>query len=286
MAVVYNTGKPLAEQRDYLQKKLVDFQNLYPNHHPNWSKLELTGGQSISWDEYLSLEEEVLSILKERHIPMEERFRDASRKLVARHKGANVQSGALSEDQRKADAESNSSSLNSLDKHLLMTLHGMYFPNKILARGEYDFKVSRFLTQIIFKGLNAPLRLALTGQTLTLEELADVEWPDADPEIEDLIYRYFFSRIFAKLYFGAGFGQLTLIAGFHHLAILYALLKMQSKGLAHLRDVKKVSYVDVVQAVRQLEKRLGETKVDGYGAALLELLMFSPARIDRILSAA
>jgi hypothetical protein len=112
-----------------------------------------------------------------------------------------------------------------------------------------------------------------------------VPWPAQDKEIEDLLYRYFYSRIFAKLYFGAGFGQLSLIAGYHHLILLYALIKLQSRALALGRGASIVSYVDVVAAIRQLEKRLGETAVGGYAAAIYELLMFSHLRALRILAA-
>jgi hypothetical protein len=42
--------------------------------------------------------------------------------------------------------------------------------------------------------------------------------------------------------------------------------------------------LDVVVAVRTLEKRLGETSLGGYAAAILELLLFSPSRMRRILT--
>jgi Fe-S-cluster containining protein len=280
MGVIHNSGKPLVEQRDYMMKKFSDFQTLYPGHHPNWAKLEMTNGKPISWDEYLVVESEIVSSLQNRELSLEERFRDASKKLLNRVKGAPPATAAATAEVRS------SSGLKPLDHHLLLTLHRMYFPTKLQGRGDGDFKVMRFLQQIAFKGISNKFRVALPSAFYTLGDLSAVAWDDKDPDIENLLYRYFYSRIFAKLYFGAGFGQLTVITGFHHLGLLYALVKMQSKALALSRGVNKVSYVDVVAAIRQLEKRMGETSVDGMAAAAFELLMFSPSRLDRILAAA
>lgn len=279
MGVIHNSGKPLLEQRDYMEKKLSDFQTLFPGHHPNWAKLELTNGKPISWDEYLKVESEIVSSLQNKSLSIEDRFRDASKKLIAK-----VRTSATATEAPAAAQPS--SALKPLDHHLLLAFHKMYFPTKIQTRGEGDFKVMRFLQQIALKGLGNKFRVALPSGSYSLPQLDLVLWDGQDPDIENLLYRYFYSRIFAKLYFGAGFGQLTVITGFHHLGLLYALVKMQSKAIALSRGVNKVSYVDVVAAVRQLEKRMGETAVDGMAAAAFELLMFSPSRLDRILAAA
>jgi Fe-S-cluster containining protein len=280
MGVIHNSGKPLLEQRDYMEKKLADFQALFPGHHPNWAKLELTNGKPISWDEYLLVESDIVASLQNRALSMEDRFRDASKKLLKRVKTAASTPVAVATEVKPTSA------LKPLDHHLLLTLHKMYFPTKLHGRGEGDFKVMRFLQQIAVKGIGNKFRLALPSGSYSMEQLSAVEWDGFDPDIESLLYRYFYSRIFAKLYFGAGFGQLTVITGFHHLGLLYALVKMQSKALALSRGVNKVSYVDVVAAIRQLEKRMGETSVDGMAAAAFELLMFSSSRLDRMLAAA
>ena len=288
MGVIHNSGKPLLEQRDYMEKKLFDFQTLFPGHHPNWAKLEMTNGKPVTWEEYLAIETEVVASLQNKELSLEDRFRDASKKLMGKVRGEAPQatSGAPSLAPSSAVATDLSRTLKPLDHHLLLAFHKMYFPTKIQARGEGDFKVMRFLQQLVAKGLGTKFRLSLPTRTYTLGDLSSVAWDDKDPDIENLLYRYFYSRIFAKLYFGAGFGQLTVITGFHHLGLLLALVKMQSRALALSRGVNKVSYVDVVAAVRQLEKRMGETAVDGMAAAAFELLMFSPSRLDRILAVA
>lgn len=177
-------------------------------------------------------------------------------------------------------AETDKPVMNKLDRHLLLALHKMYFPAKPLGKGECDFSVMRFLYQFLYQGTKLPF----PGRSFTFEELSQFSWRQDDKEMNDLLYRYFFSRIFGKLYFGAGFGQLSLITGFHHLILVYALIKLQAKAWAISREAKEVSMVDLVTTVRELEKRLGESRLGGYEAAVWELLMPSRARLRRVLS--
>ncbi len=139
-----------------------------------------------------------------------------------------------------------------LDRHLLAALHKLYYPTQPLGRGEGDFNLFRFLYQVAFQ----PTSLRLPARTYKLEDLHKIDWPENDKDMEDLLYRYFHSRIFGKYYFGAGFGQLSLVAGFHHLILVYCLMKLQAKAYAHQRDVQTASMVDLVAALRQMEKRL------------------------------
>jgi Fe-S-cluster containining protein len=269
VGVLMNSGRALTEQREYLEKKLIEFQRLYPDHHPNWSDLKLTVGVPISWDDYLIHEQAILHCLEDKSLSIEDRFLKASDYLVS--KGPNP---------APASGSAAPGSLKRLDRHLMVALHKMYFPVKTLGRGEGDFNVGRFFYQLAFQGT----RFALPAHHYAIEQLSAVRWPENQPEMDDVIYRYFYSRIFGKLYFGAGFGQLSLIAGFHHLAILLALIKLEAKGHALNRGAEVVDMVDLSAAVRQAEKRMGETHLDGYAAGIWELLMFSPQRIRRILA--
>jgi Fe-S-cluster containining protein len=310
-AVCHNNGKSLIEQREYMEGKLADFQKLYPNAHPNWSKLEITTGKPITWEQYLGLEKEIIAHLQERDKPLEQRFLEASRFLAKRAAGTasagqngSASTGTTAATSAKAaesaaaaptsnatngatgNAAAGPKGLKAMDNHLLYALHSTYFPTKILSPSENQFQVSRILGQILLRGFGAPLKISVPGQSYSLAELQDIEWPNDEPELEDLIYRYFFSRVFGKLYFAAGYGQLSVLAGFNHLAHVFALLKLQSKALAKSRGAKRVNYLDLVTTVRQLEKRLGEASLSGYAAAMFELLMFSPQRLERVLAAA
>ncbi|MGH9549684.1 MAG: hypothetical protein ACRD3W_09920, partial [Terriglobales bacterium] len=192
---------------------------------------------------------------------------------------------ALGKEPPDAPGELPPAQLRALDKQLLLALHKIYFPVGTIGRGEGDFSAGRFAYQLAFQGIFPGLRLFLPGHSYSFEELGAMAWPVTDPDIEDLLYRYFYSRIFGKLYFGAGFGQLSLVAGFQHLLVVYALIKLHAKALSKSRGASVVSYVDVVATIRQLEKRLGETVVGGYGAAIYELLLFSYRRAQRLLAA-
>lgn len=269
MGVVYNSGKSLAEQRGYLEEKLQAFRELYPDHHPNWSKLQLAVGQPMTWDEYLEHEKKLISLLQDRTIPFDQRMLNGSDYLISKL--------ATPMPIPSLPAEP---SLKKLDRHLLVALYKMYFPAKPLGKGECDFNIFRFLYQVFYQGT----KLAFPGRSFTFEELHAFPWPESDPEIEDLLYRYFFSRIFAKLYFGAGFGQLSLVTGFHHLILILGLIKLQAKAWAINREAPQVSLVDMIPTIRELEKRLGESKLGGYEAAAWELLMQSPGRIRRVLA--
>jgi len=305
MGVVYNSGKALAEQRDLLNAKLAQFQSLFPDHHPNWSKLQLTVGQPLEWPDYLALEEKLLDCLKDRSKPLANRFMSSSDYLLSV-----VQPLAASNEPIRIRNDSNPPKPpNHLDKALLIALHKVYFPTKPTGKGQGDFSLIDFCWQATGGSICPGLTIQLPGKSYKIDDLLSTEirrgteghggafgrftgsssslqinWPDSDPEIEDLLYRYFYSRIFAKLYFGAGFGQLSLIAGFHHLALLLSLIKLQAKVIALSRDAKVVSLIDVVTTIRQLEKRLGEATLGPYAAATLELLLYSPRRLRRILN--
>jgi len=271
MGVVNNSGKPLTEQRDYLESKLKEFRTLFPDHHPNWSNLKLAVDKPLSWDEYLEIEKEMLRIWGERDKSLELRFLAISDMLLEKFKGVPVV------------PPSSVGPMKNVDKQLLVALYKIYFPHKKLGRGEGDFNAGRFTYQMLFEGVFPGLRLRSPTKSYSFEELAKIDFPE-DKDVEDLIYRYFRSRIFGKLYFGAGFGQLSLITGFHHLLLTYVLLKENAKIVALSRGAGTPSYLDVVVAVRMLEKRLGETSLGGYAAAILELLLFSPGRMRRILA--
>jgi hypothetical protein len=272
MGAIHNSGRALADQRKYLEQKYQDFQELFPNHHPNWNQLQLAVGTPLTWERYLEIEAEMLKILEKEDVDFETRLADCSAYLVGLARGGGAQVKATASD-----------TLNHLDRVLIANLHKLYFPTKSINRGEGDFSLNRFIIDATVGAPLTGLKIAIPGRGYSLSELAAIKWPYEDKEVQNLLYRYFYSRIFAKLYFGAGFGQLSLVTGFHHLVFVYALVKWHSKALAKMRGVDEAGYLDVIASIRQLEKRMGETAIGGYAAATLELLLFSAARIRRVL---
>ncbi len=271
MGVIYNSGKALTRQKALLESKWREFQALYPNHHPNWSNIQMTVGKPVSWDQYLKHENRMLMLLKDRKSTFASRLLKVSDYLISTLNRPVPGAGSSLPE---------AFCLKKLDRHLLAALQRIYLPVAKLGRGEGDFNLFRFLYQLAF----LPARVEFPGLSFPFEQLYEFAWPAADKEIDDLIFRYFYTRIYGKYYFGAGFGQLSIITGFHHLILIYALICLKSKSSAISRQAPVVSLLDVIATIRQLEKRLGETALGGWGAGAWELLMFSPQRVRRVLA--
>ncbi len=268
LAAMYNVGTPLSDQESYLRIKLDEYEKVMSAHAPDWSHIQLVGGQKLDWPTYLEYEEELLSYLKDKSLSLDERLLRGSTFLISKL------------DKPQATIGTEPSALKKLDRHLLSALHKIYLPHKPPTRMAAHFNTFRLIHQYIF--LQPEIRLK--PRAFTIEELQSVNWPADDAEIEDMLYRYLYQRIFGKFYFGGGFAQITLITGYHHLILVYALIKLHAKAIAFEREAQKVSLDDVAETIRLLEKYLGQTHISGYAAAAYELLMFSPQRIRRVLA--
>jgi len=283
---VKNAGRPLTEQAEYLQKKLQEFRDLYPDHHPNWSSIEFVKQMPMSWDDYLGHEQKMLQLLGERQVPLKERLAKISIYLNNFYR----KNRGLSEESTQVPAlDASAHKLKADDIRLLNTLHKLYFPLKHLTRGDQNFSAVSFMLdgfrQTVLAPIAGPARLRLhtVHGSYSHSQLLDMPLNETGV-LEDMIYRYLFSRIFGKLYFGAGYGQLSLTAGFHHLVAVYALIKLHARAIALGRGEKEVSEEDMVAALRAVEKRLGDSSLDGYGAAIFELFFQSKGRCFRFLA--
>ena len=268
---------------------------------PDWSKIKLTVDKPITWEQYLDIEQRLLGILDQRDRPLEQRMLECSTYLVEKARGVGSAgsngTGAVDGNGTGAGGGGTSASrstaggadktsgagavtapLKALDLSLLLTFHRMYYPTRQLKVGQGDFRIMALLQQ----HFGGSKRLQQPKKAYTVEELHAMEWPD-DPEINGILDRYFYSYIWGKKYFGAGFGQVSVIAGLHHLILMLCLLKLQSKASARMRDSETVNLLDVASTVRQMERQVGETKLGGYAAAAWELLLFSPGRAKRFL---
>jgi len=276
--VIYNSGKPLLEQRDYLEGKWQEFRKMYPDYKPDWSHTKLTVDQPIAWEEYLVIENRLLAELSDGSRPLEHRMLACSQYLMSQVKRAGAPATAADTTLPEAGARLSMDPLNAIDKSLLLTFQRMYYPVKQLKRGEGDFRIPAFLQQHFFGGKSWPL----AKQAFKLDELQVMNWPEDDKEINGILERYVYSYVFGKKYFGAGFGQVSVIAGFHHLVLILALIKLQSKASARARG-GTVNLLDVATTVRQTERQVGESKLGGYAAAAWELFLFPPGRARRLL---
>jgi hypothetical protein len=96
------------------------------------------------------------------------------------------------------------------------------------------------------------------------------------PEAEELLARWVYSRIFAKLYFGRSYAHLSLVAGLHHLFTIVALIRMRAK----LSDT--ASLWDVGEILRTVERRMTQMNFSRESCSVLEILLSSPSRVERI----
>ena len=309
MAVLYNQGTPLTEQRETLVKKLADFRMLYPQFQPDWSKIQLSVEQPMTWDEYMRHEGELMKRLEDKSLKLTDRLRNccdyladevaktprgASRAAAAaKNTETNANEAVNSADSETANSgsaagggassgpvSSGLSKLNKLDKHLLSTFHKMYFPPRA---HRIPFNVPKFWLKVFF---NSSTLYEFPSEIYAIDQIKDVPFPEDDPVIEDMLYRYIYSLIFGKKYFGAGFGHLSLITGFHHVVLAYTLAKIHARGLAKQRQAPVVSLIDMVATLKQLETQMGELMIGPYAASTLELLLQSPARAKRLLTIA
>ncbi len=267
-AVLGNMGTPLTEQIDTLKEKFAVYNTLYTARSVIWDSIKLTVDKPISWPQYLEYEQGVLTALTQENVPLKQRLFAAS--------------DALFKDLNKPPAPAEIAPPKGIDKKFLAGLFALYFPSD-----------AKFLNKdVVFNGVKFALDLALkapkfkvVNKSFTFEELTAFPWPKGDAEIEDLLTRFLYSRVFGKWYFGGGFAQLSVIAGFHHLAMLITLIRLHSAGLAIARGADQVSMIDVMVSVRQVEEKVQEAVLDGYSAALWELMLFAPGRLRRVLEA-
>ena len=278
-AVLYNQGTPLREQMDVLEDRLAKYKELYPGKTPNWDAIRLSVNQNLQWSDYIEWEKEVFKLLADKSRSLEDRMLACSDYLVS--KSASAGTAEAGSSQSTASASGDPGRLKKLDRYLLSSLHALYFPAAdTVSRAAMSFSVMRFVNKMIF----GSAKVKTATRTFTLEELHDFPWPE-DEEISDLLYRFFYSRLFGKWYFGGGYWQLSLITGFHHLIICLAVLKLQAKASAIGRGASSVQFIDVAHSVRKLEEQMSEVELGAYACGLFELLMFSPKRLRRILAA-
>ncbi len=155
---VYNSGLPLSQQQDLLERKYAEFRSLYPEHSPDWSAIQLTVQQPMTWDDYLRHEEVVLAILSSPDGSLKDKLVGASDYLhsqVAKAgqaadttDGAKPLSGAEAvQFYSRRRLSPDHIPLKDLDLHLLAAFHKMYFPTRPLKQGEGDFNALRFIGQ-------------------------------------------------------------------------------------------------------------------------------------------
>lgn len=278
--VLLNVGKPLAVQTELLESRFQLFKQLFPGLSLDWSEAQLIDGQPLKWSDYIETEKVILD------------------KLVNLQPGTRVEKTLFEEGERfrKRAAGAKLDNIAALttnpkiiDLVLLRNLLLLYFPDDVYKSGACELDAQAVAREFLAEPKKVSFRHR--GAEYSLQDLIGVRMGRLPDESADLLRRFSYLRIFSKLYFGAGFNYFSVIAGIHHLAILICLLRIRLKlelmhrGIANRADDADVLSI-VMEDTRTLERRLTVSSFGQESIAMLEILLLSPQRVERIVSIA
>jgi Fe-S-cluster containining protein len=276
--VLLNSGTPLTAQKEFLQKQLVLFNQLFPSQ-PDWSQIQLVDGVAMRWVEFLAIDK----VLLENICPANGRALSRENLLLQSKFIVGKLPGTVDLD----NAHLTKVRPILIDQILLKLLYQLYFVDDPYLEGACEFDQKQFMDLMA----QSPHSLSLSfskskGQSLpiTFKAINDCNLDkSANLEFEKLLTRFIYCRLFSKLYFGPGFGGLSLLAGFHHLIVVVALTRIHLK-LASIAGLDASDFNWQLEQIRLIERRLTVTHLSRQAHAILEVLLQSPSRIERILS--
>ncbi len=278
--VLLNSGKPLSEQRDLLTDRFQLFNRLFPSLSLDWSESQLIDGQKISWSDYLTNERPILDRLVK---PGESRADRALFEEGERFRKT-VSIGAA----RLDNVAGLTTNPKIIDQVLVRNLLSTYFP-----KNAYDSASCELDAQSVAREfLEEPKRVLLKHREVeySFQDIVGVRLGRLPDSCNDLIRRFLYLRMFSKLYFGPGFNYLSVVAGIHHLCVLSCLLRIRLKlELLHNRISSPAdfdSFSVLVEDSRLLERRLTVAYFSQETIAMLEILLLSPQRVERLISLA
>lgn len=279
-AVLRNSGAPLTDQGDLLASRLRLLQSLMPDYKPDWSNIQLVDGVPLDWQRYLALEEEMLALLnplKPSSLTTIELCQRLSEICVRALPAATDLERNLTDARPKV-----------VDQILLRALADFYFPQNVFATtaSSTDLPAAEIARQLV----NPPNKVLIEclGEATSVGWLLGNQLGALVEQSDELLRRFLYCRIFAKLYFGPGFNGLSVIAGLHHLLFTVCLVRIMLKvrSLPGQRPVRtdQESFAEAQELVRMLERRLTVARFSRQSIAMLEVLLASQSRIERILS--
>lgn len=278
--VLMNSGSPLSDQRGFLEKQLQLFSRLYPDE-PDWSKIQLVDGVGLKWVDFLLIDKLLL-----------ESINPGNQKALTRQNLLNQSVLIISKLPKKMDLDNAHLTRVRpilIDQILLKLLYELYFVDDVYREGLTEFDPKQFLSLMAEQPQSLSLNFSLgTSSAKSIQFRAVNEFRLADKAgiaFDEMMTRMIFCRLFSKLYFGPGFGGLSLLSGFHHLVILTALMRIHLK-LAFTSDIDASDLTWQMEQLRVLEKRLTVINLSRESHAILEVLLQSPLRIERIMSLA
>ncbi len=273
---LYNFGRALTDQAEVLEERWGLFKCLFPLVQLDWSSAQLIDGQLLSWTAYLNLEEQILSCITQSGAASRVDLKlDDARRFIAQALPAGVDLDC----RPKIEA-----SQTAVDQLLLRELFDFYLPDNVFAEPKSDLNVKALLEQFVAPPCKVQINSG--GRAYSFKQLLDYRLGSLDAEAEDLLFRFVYCRIFSKLYFGAGFANLSLLAGFNHLIVLVSLVRLKVKMMAQSQQLNTLGFFAVAEIVRALDRQLSQAALSKQSVAVLEVLLSSPERIERIFALA
>ena len=276
--VLLNSGAPLTTQKEFLKNQLDLFMQLFPSE-PDWSKIQLVDGVPLRWVEFLLIDKILL-----------ENIQPTNAKALSRENLLSLSKMIISKLPKPVDLDN--AHLTKvrpilIDQILIKLLYELYFVDDAYREGAAQFDQKQFLDLLASQPQSLSLQFSGrngAAERVSFKSINDCRVSAKDNlELEQLLTRMVYCRLFSKLYFGPGFGGLSLISGFHHLIVLVALVRIHLK-LASIAGIDSSDFSWQVEQIRMLERRLTVASLSREAHAILEVLLQSPARIERILS--
>lgn len=272
-AVLYNAGRPLLEQSALLEDKLEQFQRLFPGALRDWSDIQLFSGQPLTWQDYLLLDAKLLELIgAPQPNGIERKLSACSKYLVSQvPRGTNLERMPPVEARPKV-----------VDQLLIKWLMEFYLTDDVYACSSFDL-----YSQALFADLSTPPPMVsiLDGaERYNINQLLSLELGQLEPDVENLLCRFVYNRVFGKLYFGAGLAGLSVLGGIHHLFWLIALVKFKAKMRCISQKRTRLDFQEWAELIRMLERRLTRVTYSSESTFALEVLITSPERLARILT--
>jgi len=259
--VLSNHGRLLNEQRELLEQRLKLYEQLFPTTRPDWSKLQLLDGHALPWDDFLRIDKQLLDVFDSPEFDStEHRLLECSRVIAAC-----LPPGADPESMPPVEA-----SPATIDHIILKHLFNAYLPADVFSHSEFDIDARALMTDIVQP----------KPEQMDFEKLQQVTLGRLDEDTEQLIHRFAYARLFAKLYLGPNFAYLSLLSGIHHFYFVVALIRLRIKQLQ--LDGHKVDFLEAAEVVRTIERRLSQMNFSPQSSAVMEVLFSSPARPTRL----
>jgi hypothetical protein len=261
--VLENFGTPLTEQRADMEAQLQLFAKLFPAVDADWSTAQLIDGVPLSWEQYLALEEAILDCLKTNNVV-----------------DGLIQSSRLVQKSLPSPASADrlppvEAAPKDVDKLILNALWSLYFPQDVFSEQTFDIDARSLMNSLV----HPPSNITIFGGN-GAGVFLNTNLGTLDEKSENLLARFVYTRIFGKLFFGRSYAHLSLLAGLHHLFFVVALIRMQLKLRAGAG--KPVEFWDVAELLRTCERRMTQMDFSRESSAILEVLLASPARLERL----